>query len=114
MQKYWESHQLTGDNSRERPYANIYPLLTTKSNTFTIHFRVQALQPAQTAGADPTMWREGTDQVTSEYRGSQTIERYVDPNVPLPDYASFADPTTATPPSSYYRFRVVSTRQFSP
>ncbi len=114
MQKYWESHQLTGDNSRERPYANIYPLLTTKSNTFTIHFRVQALQPAQTAGADPTMWREGTDQVTSEYRGSQTIERYVDPNVPLPDYASFADPTTATPLSSYYRFRVVSTRQFSP
>lgn len=111
---YWQSHQLTGDNSRERPYANIYPLLTTKSNTFTIHFRVQTLQPLQGSAASPTTWREGTDAITGEYRGSQTIERYVDPNVTLPDYAAASNPTSSTPLSSYYRFRVVSTKQFSP
>jgi uncharacterized protein (TIGR02600 family) len=119
MQTYWQSHLLTGDNSRERPYANIYPLLTTKSNTFTIHYRVQSLQPLQAANAAPTIWREGTDVVTSEYRGSQTIERYIDPSAlsSLPDYAADASAGTIandTPLSNYYRFRVVSTRQFSP
>jgi uncharacterized protein (TIGR02600 family) len=114
---YWYTHQLTGDNSRERPYANIYPLLTTKSNTFTVHFRVQSLQ-AQGAGADPTTWQENPSSITSEYRGSQTIERYVDPSAAVPDYAgSYTTPATlmAAPPlSSFYRFRVVSTKQFSP
>jgi len=88
---YWQNHQLTGDNSRERPYANIYSLLTTKSNTFTIHFRVQTLKQALPRTAPDsawTTWREGTDVVTAEYRGSQTIERYVDPNdKTLPDFA---------------------------
>ena len=35
------THYLTGDNSRERIYATIYPRLTTKSNTYTVHMRVQ-------------------------------------------------------------------------
>jgi uncharacterized protein (TIGR02600 family) len=115
MQTYWQNHQLTGDNSHERPYANIYPLLTTKSNTFTVHFRVQTLQPAPGPGANAATWREGTDVVTSEYRGSQTIERYVDPSATLPDYAGSSNPTTVTPAlNTFYRFRVVSTKQFSP
>jgi uncharacterized protein (TIGR02600 family) len=114
MSTYWQNHQLTGDNSHERPYANIYPLLTTKSNTFTVHFRVQTLQPAQGPGASATTWREGTDVVTSEYRGSQTIERYVDPSAVLPDYAASNTPTSLAPLSSFYRFRVLATKQFSP
>ena len=119
MANYWNNHQLTGDNSKERPYANIYPLLTTKSNTYTVHFRVQSLQPLQGPNATPTEWREGTDTVLSEYRGSQTIERYVDPALlaGLPDYAAAAQAgnlASATPLSNSYRFRVDSTRQFSP
>jgi len=113
---YWESHLLTGDNSRERPYANIYPLLTTKSNTFTVHFRVQTLKKAQTPGYSNATWTEGTDLITGEYRGSQTIERYIDPNDPLlPDCLDnqVAGPT-ASNMASYYKFRTVSIKEFAP
>jgi uncharacterized protein (TIGR02600 family) len=125
MKAYWQTHALTGDNSRERPYANIYPLLTTKSNVYTIHFRVQTLKKINRPGAafQPT-WVEGTDVITGEYRGSQTIERYVDPNDPgllLPgaDYATQlvgASTMPAFSPSlpSLYKIRTVSTRQFAP
>jgi uncharacterized protein (TIGR02600 family) len=120
---YWSQHALTGDNSRERPYADIYPRLTTKSNTFTIYMRVQTLQKLKT-DADPRTWTENVDVVTGEYRGSETVERYVDPNDGrLTDGAinfDYADPTYttggATPPliSQLYKFRVVSSKQFSP
>ncbi len=123
MDTYWAKNAITGDNSRERPYANIYPLLTTKSNTFTVHYRVQTLKQALTSSATATAWqswREGTDIVTAENRGSQTIERYIDPNDTIPDYASLLSTTAAYPPSStqalsnYYKFRVVSSTQFPP
>ena len=110
MDAYWASHRLTGDNSRERIYATLYPRLTTKSNTFTIHVRAQALQKAP--GTDPATWDEKRDRITGEYRGSQTIERFVDPNDPdLPD---FADPSTSTPLSEFYRFRIIQTKPFAP
>lgn len=123
MDTYWSTHRLTGDNSRERPYANLYPLLTTRSNTFTVHFRVQTLKKIKTASTDYTVWQEGTDLVTGEYRGSETIERYVDANGavdangnPLPNFAAPYS-YTQTPPltlAPFYKFRVVSTRQFAP
>ncbi|HEY0256297.1 MAG TPA: hypothetical protein VGC39_02550, partial [Candidatus Methylacidiphilales bacterium] len=110
---YWQKHQLTGDNSLERPYANIYPLLTTKSNTFTIHFRVQTLKPANVPGADASKWHEGSDVITGEYRGSQTVERYVDPNdTSLVDFTAPANSSSTLAP--YYKFRIVSTKQFTP
>jgi len=115
MDAYWKTHRLTGDNTRERPYANLYPLLTTKSNTFTVHFRVQALQQATGANAAPTQWREGTDVITGEYRGSETIERYIDPNDPnIPDYAANPSTSPAMPLSRFYKFRVVDVKQFAP
>jgi len=105
----WPTHYLTGDNSREKPYANIYPRLTTKSNTYTVHYYVQTLQ--KIVGSSPTQWNEATDQVTGEYRGSTTIERYVNPSdATLPDFTSA--PTTAL--DSWYKFRVISTKQFAP
>jgi uncharacterized protein (TIGR02600 family) len=110
------THYLTGDNSRERPYASIYPRLTTKSNTFTIHFRAQALKKAR--NGDPQVWGERGDQVSGEFRGFQTVERYVDPNRPvdregnpLPDYA---DPNVSKPISDFYKFRIVQAKQFAP
>ncbi len=87
---------------------------------------MQTLKQALTSTSPGTTWqtwREGTDVVTSEYRGSQTIERYVDPNagsvngVSFPDYATAINATTfppATPLSSFYKFRVVSSKQFPP
>ncbi len=114
MDSYWSTHQVTGDNTRERPYANLYPLLTTKSNTFTVHFRVQTLQQITGANADPTKWREGTDLTTGEYRGSETIERYVDPNDSIPDYAENPSTSPVKPLTSFYKFRVLSLKQFAP
>ncbi|MEI9998882.1 MAG: Verru_Chthon cassette protein A [Verrucomicrobiota bacterium] len=108
---FWSTHRLTGDNSREKPYADIYPRLTTKSDTFMVHYDVQTLQ--KVTSSDPTVWDEAKDQVTGEYRGSTTIERYVDPNdTTLPD---FADPSNATVAlDKWYKFRVVSNKQFAP
>jgi len=116
MASYWQDHALTGDNSRERPYADIYPRLTTKSNTFTIHMRVQTLQQTKTELAtSPTTWTEGTDLITGEYRGSETVERYVDPNDSrLIDYVAAPSVTPSVSLGSLYKFRVVSTKQFAP
>ncbi len=76
-----------GDNVRERPYADIYPRLTTKSNTFTVHYTVQALKnPPANA---PDKWTEGKDRFLGELRGSVTLERFLDPaNTNIPDYAT--------------------------
>jgi uncharacterized protein (TIGR02600 family) len=124
MDAYWAKHQLTGDNSRERPYTNIYPLLTTKSNTFTIHFHVQSLQKAPQSS--PNQWQEGRDQVVGEYRGSETVERYVDADdATIPDFAdpshymqsldSYPDPGDASGKTtrSAYKFRVLCVNRFS-
>jgi uncharacterized protein (TIGR02600 family) len=110
MPAYWNTHRLTGDNSKERIYATLYPRLTTKSNTYTIHAKVQTLK--KLPGSRPEIWTDGRDQVTGEFRGSQTIERFVDPNNPsLPDYANSP---ASTPISEFYRTRVITSQQFAP
>ncbi len=119
MSRFWAANQRTGDNVRESPYGHIYPRVTTKSNTFTVHVRVQALRKAKapaTAGGgagqtdSDSEWDEARDQIVGEYRGSTTLERYIDASNPnLPD---FADPKVTDPLDKYYRFRVVNTRQF--
>ncbi len=119
MQAFWSSTTgvnngaLTGDNVRERPYANIYPRLTTKSNTFTVHYRVQTLKHVPPTPAHLAQnWVEGGDVVTGEYRGSSTLERYLDTSDPtLPDYATAASPP---PIDNFYKFRVLETKEFRP
>jgi uncharacterized protein (TIGR02600 family) len=109
MASWWTGYTLTGDNSKERPYARIYPKLTTKSNSFTVHFRVQVLKKSPATPAD--QWVEGRDIVASEYRGSTLIERYIDPNnTNIPDFATTASANI----DDYYRFRVIQTRRFAP
>jgi hypothetical protein len=110
MGTYWDSKLLTGDNLRESPYKHLYPLLTTKSNTYTIHFRVQALKKVPSTSA--TFWDETKDKVVGEYRGSTTIERYINPNdTSIPDYA--ANPG-ANNLERFYKWRVLNNRQFAP
>lgn len=116
MTSFWNNNKLTGDNLREKPYADLYSRLTTKSNTFTVHVRVQTLRKAP--GTAAGQWVRGKDQVLGEYRGSTILERYIDVNDPaLPDFASkyAADPSDSTLNiDQYYRMRVVSTKRFAP
>lgn len=99
---------VTGDNLRERPYSHLYGRLTTKSNSYTVHYRVQVLK--KTRGTSPDKWEEGRDQTLSEARGSSLIERYIDPNGALPDFAKEPDANLDVS----YKFRVVGTKKFAP
>ena len=109
---FWSNNLMTGDNMREKPYTNLYGRLTTKSNTFTVHFRAQTLQKAPNTPAN--QWVDGSDVVTSDYRGSTLIERYLDvsdPNVTGTDWANAASTANL---DTLYKFRVVSTKRFAP
>ncbi|MFZ4776760.1 MAG: hypothetical protein ACOYM3_15420 [Terrimicrobiaceae bacterium] len=89
-------------------YALLYPLLTTKSNSYTVHFRAQVLK--KIPGTDVAQWVENKDVLASEFRGSSLIERYIDPGDPnLPDFATTPNATL----DNYYKFRVVSTKKFT-
>lgn len=107
---YWNSKRLTADNGREQPYDHLYSRVTTKSNTFTVHWRVQALRklPSGTAG----VWDESKDRMASELRGATMIERFIDPNATdIPDYATDPD---AEPLGNFYKWRVLSETFFQP
>lgn len=107
LASFWSSASgglLTGDNLRELPYAQLYGRLTTRSNSYTVHVRVQVLKKL-TADPDQNVWKEGTDLVLGDWCGSYEIERYLDPTAPAPSAGSPVGP---------YLFRVVSRRQFAP
>ena len=107
---FWANQLLTGANSREAPYNQIYPRITTKSNTFQVHFRVQAL--TQTAADTAAGIFDSTkgDSIAGEYRGSSIIERYIDPNdSTLPDFA-----ITGQTMDAFYKFRILNTTAFQP
>ncbi|MBV6500211.1 MAG: hypothetical protein CJBNEKGG_02681 [Prosthecobacter sp.] len=125
MANFWNNHLSTGDNTREAPYSNLYAKLTTRSNTFRVHVRVQTLKKAL-RGSESDGWAvdkftPGIDEVTGEYRGSFLLERYVD-MTDLARAGTAADFTTgdpldetAHPPlDSYYRFRVIESKRFAP
>lgn len=115
MGAFWNNNQLTGDNVREKPYVDIYPRLTTKSNTFTVHVRVQALKKAPGTPAD--QWVGSKDQVLGEYRGWSILERYIDLNDTLPDFATkfVSNPQDSTLNiDQYYKMRILSTKRFAP
>jgi uncharacterized protein (TIGR02600 family) len=111
---WWKKNSFTADNEREAPYNAIYSRVTTKSNSYTVHWKVQTLK--KTPG-DPTKWTEGTDRVASELRGSTLVERYIDPTTPLPDYATNTAARagdTIQPMSYYYKWRVALESYFRP
>lgn len=109
----WEKNRRTGDNTRERPYTNLYARLTTRSNTFNIHARVQVLQGTGQTDADWKVWKEDRAKILAEHRGSTIVERYIDPADPnLVDFANaeFKDSVA----DIAYRTRVISSRRFVP
>jgi len=115
---FWSTRRLTGDNLREKPYADLYSKLTTQSNIYTIHMRVESLQKVPTSPADSFV--AGRDQVTGEWRGSYTVERFIDP-----DDARFVGTDTAgTNPNIIdpdfeavtpaYQWRTILSKRFQP
>lgn len=100
VKTWWSQYKLTGNNLRERPYATLYPLLTTKSNVFTTHLRAQAIKRTPA----------GKIQVNGEYRGSATFERYLDPNDSKLTDGSFDPDEKSLEP--YFRFRTLTAKQF--
>lgn len=106
---YGDNYHFVGDNLRERPYASIYPRITTKSNIYRVFFTTQSLN---NRSSDPSVWNETLGAVTGEYRGSTTIERYLPPT-------GTSQPDSATNPSSgslesSYRWRIIENTQFAP
>lgn len=115
MEDWWKNFKLTGDNAREGPYGHLYPRLTTKSNTFTVHVIAQSIN--KSGNTPVNQFVEGKDQITGEFRGSFLIERYLDPNADSLVKADGKTPGSETDPDSMvgpYKFRVVSTKKFAP
>ncbi len=113
MKTFWDAHKLTGDNVLERPYANIYPRLTTRSNSYRVHFLVQTLQKARST--DPASFDPERDLVTGESQGDALLERSVDPNDPalLTDDYDFIGNSAALPLDNLYTYRVRHIRPFT-
>ena len=85
-----------------------------KSNTFTVHAWAQSIAKNPSTPLDEwAKFDESKDRVLGEYRGSSTIERFLDPN----DEALLKDDYDAIDTSSkgldpYYRFRIVNHKRF--
>ncbi len=103
-----DAFELTGDNLRESPYAQIYPRLCTRSNVFKVHYRVQLISKSRSTPANE--WSIETEKITAEQRGAAVIERYLDPNDPaIPDFT--ADNIAL---DEFYRYRILSREPFTP
>jgi hypothetical protein len=115
---FWNDHLLTGDNLRERPYANLYPKVTVRSNVFKLHMVAQTLQKALSQA--PDTFDSTKDLITAEWRGSCLIERSIDPNDPLlvdRDYTKLSSITlnkNDTPKlDRFYTYRVTELKQLT-
>ena len=121
FESYWENdaiNGLVGDNERERPYASLYPKLTTKSNSYVVHVRAQVIRKARSGEVD--QFDSDVDSVAGEWRGSFHLERTLPPSEPgIPDYAQeLTLPTDAgsTLPSleKFHRIRIERVERFAP
>lgn len=112
MRAFWARHRLTGDNSKERPYANLYGRLTTRSNSYRVHFRVEVLQPVPPSEDGRVI--PSTLVVCARQEGSAHLERHLDPSNPdLPDAVAVVR-QGQLPPSldRYYDWRIERVRSF--
>ena len=105
-----EAFEVTGDNLRESPYAQLYPRLCAQSNVYSVHYRVQLLKQARSA--KPNEWDETRDHVQAERRGCCVIERHLARQTsPLPDPATSS---TARSLHEAQTFRILSQTPFFP
>ncbi|MGI8604851.1 MAG: Verru_Chthon cassette protein A [Verrucomicrobiales bacterium] len=114
LPEFWATRRLSGDNVLEKPYANLYPRLTTRSNTYRVHVIAQALRKVR--GTDPGKFDTLRDQVSAEYRGSYLVERSIDPtDRQIKDYAGIiADNAQVDEPlDRFYTYRISQVKQFA-
>jgi uncharacterized protein (TIGR02600 family) len=109
LYSWWRQKAGTGDNLRERPYVDLYPRITTRSNVFKVYIRAQSLKKVK--GTDSRVWVEDKDQVLGEYRASYLLERVL-PNdtSTIPDFALSPEKRLA----DYYYLRIRSVEPFVP
>jgi len=115
MDQFWQNHAPTGDNTRERPYSNLYNRVTTRGNTFRVHMRAQVIRTTRSTAVDTV--DPVKTAVLSEYRGSSLVERYIDPtdaSTKIPDYAASTNPLSLPPLETFYKFRTLESKRFSP
>ena len=93
IREFWDAHRLSGDNTLERPYAGLYSRVTTRSNAYRLHMRLQLLDPL-------------SREVTDEHRGSTMIVRELDHlNHEIPVYQNDrSDPTKIPRMERFYRY----------
>ncbi len=106
MQNFWGSHRLTGDNSKERPYAHLYSRLTTKSNSFRLHYVVETLKKARSS--DAARFDLDKDRVTARQQGTCLLRRHLDyKQAGLPNYLVDANAKSLT---NFYRWEILAHR----
>ncbi|MDB6118529.1 MAG: Verru Chthon cassette protein [Verrucomicrobiaceae bacterium] len=100
---FWSTHRLTGDNTKERPYADLYSRLTTRSNTFRVHFIAQAIKQARST---PNGRFGDPDMITASTQGTCLLQRHLDTLAPdLPNYqAPTSTGLPAKPLDAFYRW----------
>jgi uncharacterized protein (TIGR02600 family) len=131
---FWAEHRLTGDNSRERPYANLYPRVTVRSNVFKLHLITQALStPRNASGGAAVITKPGKGSlratagtvpdfsVSGEWRGSCLLERDFDPldtRFSTIDYTNLntaaMNPATTPRLETFHSFTVRTVKAFEP
>ncbi len=105
LNTFWSTHRLTGDNSREMPYAHLYPRFTTRSNTYRVHFVVEPMIKAR--GTKPNIVNRLKDRATARMQGSCVVTRQIDfKRTDLPDYLTDNE---ARPLDHFYEWQIVST-----
>ena len=104
MADWWKEFKLTGDNTREAPYNLLYPRLTTKSDTYRIHFRVEKIQKNK---SQPKIFDGEKDRIVARHRGSALIERSIPPMKILPDFAREREKSL----EAFYHYRIVQRKE---
>ena len=106
IRAFWDAHRLSGDNTLERPYAGLYSRVTTRSNVFRLHYRIQLI--AKSGGPAPGHFDPEQDTITEDQRGAMILERVLDHSSPnIPNYQrEHADPASLPRLEQLYQFRV--------
>ncbi len=103
MRAFWHEHRLTGDNTKERPYAGLYQNAATRSNAFEIHAVVEPIRKAP--GSPPDRFDPATDVGSGVSAFRATLRRAISPQTEIPDYIT--DPGAASL-ERYYDYHVAA------
>ncbi|MEM7384546.1 MAG: Verru/Chthon cassette protein A, partial [Verrucomicrobiota bacterium] len=106
MRAFWKEHPFSGDNTLERPYATLYSRVTTRSNSYRVHYHVQTLKKDPDSPVDT--FDATRDTVLARRQGSALLQRELDPE--HPDLPAYLDGAAESLPrmEQFYRIRVVN------